>query len=189
MKTTYLINKKQEDGNVRLAVATSSEWLSVVKQNRQLPTDQQRYFIVDYIADINELDRMVIEVPMDTYRDWHKEHMARSRNRSLGRSFQHLSLDAITTGAEGEVHLEDVVSTGEQVEDTVCNRLLLDSLQEELTRWKPWANDMLELYLQGEQRTCAAVLSRKLGVSPQVIRKYKRQFKEFCKKFFSGVSL
>ena len=65
MKTTYLVNQEQPDGSVCLAVVSSTVWRTIVERNKQLPLDQQRYFIIDYIKDGDELDRMVIEAPAD----------------------------------------------------------------------------------------------------------------------------
>ena len=76
-----------------------------------------------------------------------------------------------------------------QLESMVCDSVLMEELKEALAAWRPWATDLLELYLNGQKRACTEVLSRKYGVSPQVIRKYKRQFEEFVKKFLGGVSL
>ncbi len=47
---------------------------------------------------------------------------------------------------------------------------------------------MLDCYLQGDRRTCIDTLSMKYGVSPQVVRKYKRQLEASIKKFGGGVS-
>ena len=47
---------------------------------------------------------------------------------------------------------------------------------------------MLEQYLAGRKRSCSADMAEKYGVSEQVIRKYKRQFEEFIRKFFEGIS-
>ena len=71
----------------------------------------------------------------------------------------------------------------------VCDSGLMEELKEALAAWRPWAADLLELYLNGEKRACTEALSRKYGVSPQVIRKYKRQFEDFVKNFLGGVSL
>ena len=93
MKTTYLMNQAQPDGSVGLAVVSSAEWLDAVRQNKHLPAEQQRHFIIDYIADGDELDRMVIEAPIEEYRKWHREHMASERNRQAGKNMQKLSID------------------------------------------------------------------------------------------------
>ena len=68
MKISYLINKEQEDGSVRLSEVTHAEWLTVVKQNRELPTRERRHFIYDYIAEGNEMDCMIIEAPYEEFR-------------------------------------------------------------------------------------------------------------------------
>jgi hypothetical protein len=51
MKTTYLVRMTEgpEAGSLRLA--TGEEWFDIVKRNKELPPDQQRYFITDNIVD------------------------------------------------------------------------------------------------------------------------------------------
>ena len=188
MKTTYLVNQEQPDGSICLAVVSSGEWLSVVEMNKHLPVDQRRYFIIDYIYDQDELDRMVIEAPADVYRVWHKEHMAAQRNRIAGKAFQHLSVDALIFDND-EIHsLLDALLTQCEVEDIVSEQMFMSDLRKALASWKPWAVELLDLYLQGERRTCTNNFAKKYGVSPQVVRKYKRQFEDFIKNFLSGVS-
>lgn len=188
MKTTYLMNQEQPDGSMGLAVVTSAEWLAAVRQNKHLPVDQQRYFIIDYIADGDDLDRMVIEVPIEDYREWHREHMASERNRRNGRNLQKLSMDMPLFGVEDVESLWNVLSSGEDIENMVYDRMLMDDLRQKLAAWKPWGNDLLDFYLEGQARRCTDFLSEKYGVSPQVIRKYKRQFEDFIKNFLRGVS-
>lgn len=188
MKTTYLINRAQPDGSVCLSVATASEWLTAVSGNKGLPVEQRRYFILDYIADGDDLDCMVIETTLAEYHKWDKCRPAEKRNRRAGQAFQHLSLDAPFTNSEESGSLMDHIAADTQVESIACDRLLMDELDKALSLWKPWAKDLLALYLHGQKRTCTELLSEKYGVSPQVIRKYKRQFEEFVKKFLGGVS-
>ena len=188
MKITYLINKALSDGSACLCVVPAAEWLAVVNANKGLPPERRRYFIMDYIKDGEELDCMVIEAPFEVYRTWHKEHMASVRNRARGRQFQHLSLDAAVFRERATGQYSEIPAANEQVEGSVCDKAILAELREKLAAWKPWANDLLDLYLLGQKRTCTKVLAKKYGVSPQTIRKYKRQFEERIKKYFSGVS-
>ena len=74
------------------------------------------------------------------------------------------------------------------MEAAVIDDILMDELKKQLSNWKPWAADMLEQYLAGRKRSCSADMAEKYGVSEQVIRKYKRQFEEFIRKFFEGIS-
>ncbi len=71
-----------------------------------------------------------------------------------------------------------------QVESTACDIVLMEELQKALASWRPRANDLLEMYLNGQKRACTEIIARKYGVSPQVARKYKRQFEEFIKNFW-----
>lgn len=189
MKTTYLVNKEQADGSVYLTAVSSAEWLEVVESNKSLPADCRRYFILDYIAEDGDLDRMVIEAPADVYRDWHRGHMAERRHREHGKGLRRLSLDAPIPGKSDPIRLGESLASEEDLEEAVCSRMLMDELRKKLAAWKPWANELLDLYLLGQRRTCTAALAEKYGVSQQVIRKYKRQFEEYVKNFLLGVSL
>ena len=188
MKTTYLINKIQPDGSVRLCVASSAEWMAIVKGNKKIPTEQRRYFILDYIADGDNLDCMVIETSLEEYRSWDRSRSAEKRNRCAKQKFQHLSLNTPLNDSETSETLLDMISADEQVESMVCDSIMIDELKKTLADWKPWANDMLEMYLNGQKRACTDILARKYGVSSQIIRKYKRQFEKFIKIFWRDVS-
>lgn len=131
---------------------------------------------------------MVIEASAEEYRAWNREHMAAERNRAMGKEFQHLSLDAKLFCADEAESLLDVLALADSLEDQVCERLLIENLREALASWRPWANDLLNLYLQGKKKSCTAVFAAKYGVSLQTVRKYKRQFENFVKKFMEGVS-
>lgn len=188
MKTTYLIYKPQADGSVSLSVATCDEWADVAKANKQLPPEKRRYFILDHIMDGDDLDRMVIEAPFSEYQIWIRGYMADKRNREAGRTLRHLSLDAKLFEQEGAETLLDVIPSKGSAEECAFEKMLMENLRSSLSAWKPWANDLLDAYLQGEKRACTERLAQKYGVSVQVIRKYKRQFEVFVKKFLEGVS-
>ena len=189
MKTTYLVRKELPDGTICLSVATLDEWLAIVKANKSNSAVQQRYFITDYISDGKNTDRMIIESSEEDYKEWNKDRMASARNRARGRNYQILSLDAQSYGKNEILDLAEAANSTDQVEADVCAQILVEELKAALADWRPWATDLLECYLRGERRTCTKALSQKYKVSPQVIRKYKRQFEEFIKKFWGGVSL
>lgn len=52
-----------------------------------------------------------------------------------------------------------------------------------LKDWKPWALEMLELYLDGRQLQAAKILSARYGVSEQMIRRRKKEFEEYVADF------
>lgn len=187
MKTTYLINKPQAGGSVQLSISNREEWQAVVRANKQLPSEQRRYFILDYIKDGTDLDCMVMEAPIDVYRNWIREHMTSKRNREAGKGYQFLSVDAPVADRDGLGTLLDTISADSSVEEIVCGEMVLTDLQDALAAWKPWANDLLELYLQGQKRTCSDMLAKQYGISQRMIRKYKVQFEEFVKNFFEEV--
>lgn len=188
MKITYLINQVRPDGSTCLSTATAAEWQSAVRANKNLPPEQQRYFIRDYIADGDGMDCMVIEVSADEYSQWDKDRSAARRNREAGKVFRVFSLDAPPAGTDVAATRLEQLPDQTQLESAVCDSVLMEELKTALTAWKPWAADLLALYLRGQKRACTEILSQKYGVSPQVIRKYKRQFEEFVKRFLEGVS-
>ena len=110
------------------------------------------------------------------------------RNRSLGSKYQHLSLDVLVSENERSIRLGDMIPSDEVIEKIVIDRVMQEKLREMLSAWKPWASDLLEIYLYGDKRTCTNALAEKCGVSPQVIRSYKRQFENFIKNFLSVVT-
>lgn len=188
MKITYLINKTQEDGIVRLSEADRAEWLIVVTENRNLPPAERRHFIYDYIAEDGDLDCIIMEAPVEMRNQWLRDHAASQRNRKLGKNYQTISLDALLFDENEPEQIHHCLAGNESAEDAALENLMLEELRTALAGWKHWAVDLLDLYLSGERRSCTAFLAGKYGVSLQVARKYKRQFEEFTKKFLSGVS-
>ena len=187
MKNTFLMNKIHEDGGAALCVVTAEEWLDAVKENRSLPPEQRRYFISDCIEEGDTIDRMIIEVPYSEYRRWNSRHTVSERSRRAKKEFLHLSLDAAVPGSP-TLALSDCLADSGSMETAVLDAVLIDELKIRLTAWKPWAAELLAHYLAGRKKSCTAVMAEKYGVSEQVIRKYKRQFEAFVKKFLAGVS-
>lgn len=121
MKTTYLLNKTQANGNICLSVVSAEEWRAAVAVSKE--SGQRRYFIFDYIFDMDDVDRMVIEVSADDYRQWSQERMAAKRNRELGRNYQHLSLDALVTEKDFRLCLGDAVTTDKPIETVILGQI------------------------------------------------------------------
>ncbi len=208
MKKTYLIKKKQTDGSVQLTIVSYQEWRAVVDANKGLPEALQRHFIREYIFDRDVEDCIYIEASFEQYRKWRNEHMRADRKRRRNRKSQQpqekghnqvqgngmnnkpriLSLDAPVAGGNQTISLGCAIPDTWQMEEAVCSQAVVDTLRSALSAWQPWANELLDYYLRGEQRSCTNVLAEKYGVSPQMVRKYKKQFEDFIKKFFDPVS-
>ena len=187
MKITYLLNKEQADGSVRLSVATADEWRAAVKGNANLHTNERRHFIYDYIAEGDDLDLIVIEAPLAEYREWHKARMASERRRAWEKKVRILPMDSWLFDESDPEQFRDAFQSEEQVEDLVCAEMMINELREQLAEWRPWAVEMLDFYLAGRKRECTGILARRYGVSVQAVRKYKRQFEEFVKKFYEKI--
>lgn len=158
MKTTYLINKSQADGSVQLSISNREEWQAVIMADKQLPAEQHQYFILDYIKDGTVLYCIVMEASIDVHRIWIREHMASKRNREAGKCYQFLSMDAPVADSNGLETLLDTITDDSSVEEIACGEMLLADLRETLDTWKTWANDLMEIYLQGQKRTCSGAL-------------------------------
>ena len=59
-----------------------------------------------------------------------------------------------------------------------------DELRKALEKWRPWANDLLDLYMDGKRRESTNWLAVRCGVSQQMARRYKKDFENFLKNFF-----
>ena len=182
MSTTYLLMKEQQDGTVALSVATREEWLEAIHK------DGRRYFIKDCIIDQGQMDCIVIETTKEEYRKWNQERMASQRNRRNEQNIQLLSLDESVQNTDGQILFRDTIKSDDHTEELVIDSIQMEILRHALEAWKPWGTELLDLYLAREQKACVSILARKYSVSLQTARKYKRQFENFIKNFFRGVS-
>lgn len=188
MKLTYLAYTEQPDGSVNLDQVSRDQWRQIVRKNPSLPPEKRRYFITDCFRDVGVLDCMVIETSQEEYRRWNRERMAAKRNRECGKKVQVFPLDAYLRDKQSDISFQDVMLTEDSEEEKILDQLRMEELQRTLAGWRIWGPYLLKLYLMGEKRNCIAALVKKYKVSPQTARKYKRQFENFLKKFFEGVS-
>ena len=186
MKTTYLVRQKKSDGTVKLVEITGVEWYELAKQNALLPPESRRYFIRDSIVEGKEIDTMVIEVEKAEYRAWKTGRQSPWRSQKAGERFSICSLDAPCVSDEGdEVNIEDVIAGSTGADNDCYYGLLSEDLRKTVSSWKPWASDLLDLYLSGHRRDSTAWLANECGVSEQYARRLKRQFEDLIKKFLS----
>ena len=87
-------------------------------------------------------------------------------------------------GAHGS---ETKPGTGQELSASIPDQMVIDMLRIELAEWRPWANDLLDYYLSGTERSCSEAISEKYGVSTRTVRKYKQQLEDFIKKYLWGV--
>lgn len=177
MKTTYLIYK-QVNGIRQLAEATPEEWDAILKENRGLPIEQRRYFIKDCFEDGDELDCMYIETTATEYREWNSKNTVAQRKRKAGLLYSFLSLDAgiPETGLES---LHESIPSSFNLEGLATDNLLIEELKAALRKWKPWAEELLEIYLSGAKRSCTSGLCEKYKLSDRAVQKRKAAFEKF----------
>lgn len=181
MKTTYLVYQ-QVNGIRQLVTATREEWDAILKENRSLPLSERRYFIKDCFEDGDELDCMYIEVPASEHREWNSKNTVYQRKRKMEALHTRMSLDTGVFNAEYE-SLHECVPSNFNLERLATDRVLIEELRQALRKWKPWAEELLELYLSGEKRSSTKFLCKKYQISDRAIRKRKDAFEKFILDF------
>lgn len=181
MKTTYLVYK-QANGDRRLAAATQEEWNAILKENRRLPPERRRRFIKDCFEDGEELDCMYIEVSAAEHRAWNSKHTVSQKKRKIGTRYMRLSLDAGVPDADAE-SLHEIVPSDFNLEDLVSDQILIEELKRALRAWKPWAEELLDLYMAGAKRSCTNKLCRKYQMSDRSVQRRKAALEKFILDF------
>ena len=186
MNTTYLFKEETTNGQKKLRIGTRDEFNSVMQMNKELGVKNRRYFIREKSLDPSQPDLLIIEVDRSEYLEWKKEQVARSRNYRLGKQYSQLSLER-TVQASSQGKLDEPALYGEDpgFEDVLAG-VMLDELREELRKWKPWAVDMLDIYMKNGAEICAVMFADRYGVAERTARRYVCHFEQKIKKFLEG---
>ena len=184
MKTTYLIYK-QIDGVQQLVIATQSEWDAIMKENRGLPVEKRRCFMIDCIKDEGELDCMYTEISIAEYRKWNSQNTVANRKRKIGSRYPHVSLDTAVSATDfGMLH--ESVPSDFDLEKLATDHILMEELRAALRGWKPWAEELLDLYFSGAKRTCNSDLCEKYQTSDRTVQRWKKAFEKFVLDFLKN---
>ena len=168
MRITYLVYENGQNDS-KLRIATKEEWSAIMEENRGLPCDKRRYFIEDTIDDLGEIDIMYIEASKQDYDLWHADDQRNRRKRKTYKGIEIVSMDF--ESYENESHsLHGVLIDDIDVESLIAENIEMENFTLALSKWQPWAIDILECYLAGEKKECTKFLSLKQGVSVQTIR-------------------
>ena len=179
-KTVYLL-KAVDSGESKLIEVSGKEWYGTVSANHSDPNAQQRYFICDTIIDGECKDRIFMEVTEAECKQWKLKQQSTRRWLDGKKEVTILSLDSPTE--EENITLEDTLKTDCRLDDFYITKVLLSELRKEVVKWKPWAGELLEMYLKGQKRASTAWLAEQRGVSVQMARRYRKDFEEIVKKF------
>ena len=144
--------------------------------------EKRRCFMKDCFDDGDGLDCMYIEVTASEYREWNISNTVSQRKRTAGAIYTHLSLDAGVPDTDVE-SLHEYVPSDFSLERLTTDRILIDELKAALRKWKPWAEELLELYLSGAKRSCTTELCRKYQLSDRAVQKRKAAFEKFVLDF------
>ena len=153
-----------------------------MQYNRTAPKEQRRYFIRDSFDDCGKLDCMFIEVTREKYEEWHREQSAKYRNRKSKVAYLHISLDAANLNGEADA-LKETLASEFNLEDYVVNQERMSALRSELREWRYWGTDMLDVFLQGQNRQSMKEFTEKYGVSNVTVAKWKKLFRAYMKEY------
>lgn len=181
MKITYLVYK-QVNGVQQLAVASQEEWDAILKENRKLPLEHRRRFINDCIIDGNELDCIFTEVSTEEHRKWNSKNTVYQKKRKASKRYTYISLDTGVSDT-GVTSLHESVPSDFDLESLVEDQILIEQLRRALRAWKPWAEELLELYMAGEKRSCTDVLCEEYERSDRTVQRRKKAFEKFVLNF------
>jgi len=186
MKTTCLIYKDVNADKKELRVASKQEWDEILKNNRGLSTEQRRYFIRDCIAEADELDSMFIEVEHDAYKKWHTQQVQVLRNRKEKSNYCCFSLEAPFGDDEA---IGDIIHDEEdEFEKKLTEKIMFEQLRCELIKWKPWAEEMLDYYIEEKKSSCTKEMMKKYNLTRRAVAKRKEAFERKICDFYENKS-
>lgn len=174
MKSTYLVYKNTNAPEEGLRIASKKEWNQILKMNKKLPRERRRFFIEDNICDLGKWDCMYIETSREKYDEWHREKMKSLRKHQNEPEIMLISGDVVV-GTDGET-VFDTIASSVNVEKEVEEKVLLQTLRNELSAWHEWAGDFFDLYINGQRITSCSIICQKYGVTERAARSWKDKF-------------
>ena len=93
---------------------------------------------------------------------------------------------SLETGPEGneEVSYNMLVADSIDIETEIQERMELEQLKALLANWRPWATDMMNLYIAGMKKEATYIISEKYSTSIRTVQRWKEQLDAFVKQFF-----
>ena len=79
--------------------------------------------------------------------------------------------------------LHESIPADFSLERLTTDHILMEELKAALRKWKPWAEELLELYLSGAQRSCTNGLCEKYQLTDRAVQKRKTAFEKFVLDF------
>ena len=186
MNTTYLFKEETTNGQKKLRIGTGQEFDSIKLKNRSLPVEERRYFIKEKSLDVDNPDILFIEVSREEYIMWNRENNARYKNNVAGQAYSMVALESVKDAVDNGKVDEAVFYDYEDGYEDCLAEILLEELCEELRNWKPWAMDMLHIYMKNGAEICAAKFANRYGIGSSTARRYVSQFEQKIKNFLEG---
>ena len=92
------------------------------------------------------------------YDKWHSQQVYAQRKRKIGEQYGKVSFQDTTSVGEGLTY-EEVIGNGFDLEEAVIKDNQLETLKQVLAEWKPWALDVLTLYLSEKKEEATLFIS------------------------------
>lgn len=186
MNATYLFKEETPNGQKKLRIGTRAEYEQIQKANKSAEKGARRYFIREKSLDKNQPDLLIIEVEKEEYTKWNRENIARCRNIAAAKKYQVDSIERIIHAAAIGKAEEPALPGEDPTFETTFDHVLISNLRNELKVWKPWAIDMLDIYMKYGTEICAAKFADRYGVAERTARRYVRCFEQKIRKFLEG---
>ena len=185
IKNTYLARENAVSPDSPLVEISASEWHRIAEENKSLPIERKRFFIVSTIQDGDLIDRMYMETSYEEYSAWHIGKTMGDCNRKAEADAKIYSLDAEPEKGNFSFLMEALTDNG-SMEESVHQQVSLENLRAAVKAWQPWAYDLFLCYEAGQKRNCTQILAKKYGITERAMRYRKKLFEEFCKNFFES---
>ncbi len=182
MKSTFLVYIDPQNPASGLRVATAEEWTEILNENRKKERTQRRFFICDIIRDGLEKDQMFIETTKEENDKWHTQCVLAARKRKAEKKYKTISLDQLIPGTD--YNFEEEAVDDFDLARIIDNEVDMCLLRTKLEKWRPWAVEMMELYLDGKKKDVTVIFSKRYKTSTRTVQRWKEQFDTYVKNYF-----
>ena len=137
---TCLVYREREDGSKQLVNVPVQEWMERVKEDRDKPSDERRYYATSYCERErdDDLDCLIVEVTLEEHRVWNAAHMRHNRDFIKAKNeWRLVSLDAPVPGADGLLFGDVIPDTRRDMREEAETDAFLEAVRTELAAWKP----------------------------------------------------
>ena len=191
-KYTYLVRIDPENPDSGLRSATKEEYKAICKWNQTVPLQQKRKFIESKIPEGTYNDIMLMEAPLESYKQWKQDEKRHRRCMEGVENYEHLSFEVLLAAIskDDSIQIKLHLSTSDEIDEHLLEEDRDQALRNDLKAWKPWAIELGLFYITGRKRTCNPALKEMFGWEERTAERRKKQFENhvrlFAKHYHNG---